>query len=260
MRPASPVGCSCAVTGPATWMEIYEDVADPAGFEREIADALVRHGVARLAGRRRPPRRNLRRGGLGRPTPCASSSSRSMPIRVMRWWSRPIATNSTRGKRFPRIGVTSHRIRDVLAGRDLMAGGTWMGVRRDGRWALVTNVRKGRRQQSGSAVARRTRAGDPERRRRAGGRAGRAPCQRGNLQRVQHAGRRSGTARRGCPIACRIRTILTQGVHGLSNARLDTPWPKLTRTKAALSSWAARGDDCPVSAVRGARRSDAGAR
>ena len=30
----------------------------------------------------------------------------------------------------------------VLAGRDLMAGGTWMGVRRDGRWALVTNVRK----------------------------------------------------------------------------------------------------------------------
>ena len=34
-----------------TWMEIYEDVADPAGFEREIADALVRHGVARfLAG------------------------------------------------------------------------------------------------------------------------------------------------------------------------------------------------------------------
>ena len=35
----------------ATWMEIYEDVADPASFEREIADALVRHGVARfLAG------------------------------------------------------------------------------------------------------------------------------------------------------------------------------------------------------------------
>ena len=32
----------------ATWMEIYEDVADPAGFEREIADALVRHDVARL--------------------------------------------------------------------------------------------------------------------------------------------------------------------------------------------------------------------
>ena len=32
----------------ATWMEIYEDVADPAYFEREIAEAPVRHGVARF--------------------------------------------------------------------------------------------------------------------------------------------------------------------------------------------------------------------
>ena len=32
----------------ATWMEIYEGVADPGGFEREIADALVRHDIARL--------------------------------------------------------------------------------------------------------------------------------------------------------------------------------------------------------------------
>ncbi len=32
----------------ATWMEIYEDVADPAGFEREIAAALRRHDVVRL--------------------------------------------------------------------------------------------------------------------------------------------------------------------------------------------------------------------
>ncbi len=36
---------------------------------------------------------------------------------------------------------------------------------------------------------------------------------------------------------------LAQGVHGLSNAQLDTPWPKLTRTKAAFLYWAARGDD-----------------
>ncbi len=33
----------------------------------------------------------------------------------------------------------------ILAGRDLEAGGTWLGVRRDGRWALVTNVREGGR-------------------------------------------------------------------------------------------------------------------
>src|SRR5258706_7087428 len=32
---------------------------------------------------------------------------------------------------------------NILAGRDLEAGGTWLGVRRDGRFALVTNVRQG---------------------------------------------------------------------------------------------------------------------
>ena len=36
--------------------------------------------------------------------------------------------------------------RDILAGRDLVAGGTWLGVRRDGRFALVTNVRDGKAQ------------------------------------------------------------------------------------------------------------------
>ena len=29
----------------------------------------------------------------------------------------------------------------VLAGRDLQAGGTWLGVHADGRFALVTNLR-----------------------------------------------------------------------------------------------------------------------
>ncbi|MCC7100741.1 MAG: NRDE family protein, partial [Rubrivivax sp.] len=32
----------------------------------------------------------------------------------------------------------------ILAGRDLEAGGTWMGVARSGRFAAVTNVRGGR--------------------------------------------------------------------------------------------------------------------
>src|SRR5207253_9142572 len=32
---------------------------------------------------------------------------------------------------------------DILAGRDLLAGGTWFGVRRSGRIALLTNYRDG---------------------------------------------------------------------------------------------------------------------
>ena len=30
---------------------------------------------------------------------------------------------------------------NLLAGRDLKAGGTWMGITRTGRWAVITNVR-----------------------------------------------------------------------------------------------------------------------
>jgi uncharacterized protein with NRDE domain len=38
-------------------------------------------------------------------------------------------------------------------------------------------------------------------------------------------------------------TLLRKGVHGVSNARLDTPWPKLDRAKAGVERWAACGDD-----------------
>jgi uncharacterized protein with NRDE domain len=36
---------------------------------------------------------------------------------------------------------------------------------------------------------------------------------------------------------------LPRGVSGLSNAGLDTPWPKLLRTKAGVAAWAATGSD-----------------
>ena len=130
----------------------------------------------------------------------------------------------------------------VLAGRDLAGGGTWMGVRRDGRWALVTNVRDGHRN-------------DPE-----------APSRGGLVPYVLNAPFIPATALDGLgPLAAACNGFnlvaghagsaiwisnrasapqtLTQGMHGLSNARLDTRWPKLTRTKDAVAAWATRGDD-----------------
>lgn len=35
---------------PTTWMEVYEAVPDPAGFERSLDAAVARFGLARLLG------------------------------------------------------------------------------------------------------------------------------------------------------------------------------------------------------------------
>ncbi len=128
----------------------------------------------------------------------------------------------------------------ILAGRDLEAGGTWLGVRRDGRWALLTNVREGGR----NDPAARSRGdlvpavlnGRPDPARAL---ADLVPAR----QRYNGFNLLAGTgavahwmSNRGhgpAPIA--------PGVHGLSNAFLDTPWPKLARTTDAVRAWVARG-------------------
>ena len=128
----------------------------------------------------------------------------------------------------------------VLAGRDLAAGGTWLGVRGDGRWALVTNVREGR-------------GGDTT-----------APSRGELVPDVLNASPASALAALGKRAAAyngfnllagdaesatwmsnraNGKLSLSQGIHGLSNARLDTPWPKVMRTRDAMGAWAARGDD-----------------
>ena len=123
-----------------------------------------------------------------------------------------------------------------LAGRDLKAGGTWFGVTRAARWAFVTNVREPSRH-------------DPD-----------APS-RGALVPAVLANALAPTASLGRIVddakACngfnlvagigseaawgsnRVPTTatLTQGIYGLSNAALDTPWPKVSRTKAAIAAW-----------------------
>jgi uncharacterized protein with NRDE domain len=123
----------------------------------------------------------------------------------------------------------------VLAGRDLKAGGTWLGIDRQGRLAAVTNYRQGERESP-------------------------APRSRGRLvsefltadlgaleyiERVQGeadlyngfnliAGDPGGffyySNREG-----RVRS-LAPGVYGLSNHLLDTPWPKVAATKSAFGA------------------------
>ncbi|ROR34601.1 NRDE family protein [Inmirania thermothiophila] len=120
----------------------------------------------------------------------------------------------------------------VLAGRDLAAGGTWLGVRRDGRWAAVTNVREGRRgrhpRSRGELVARYLLGDAPPRAFLAEALAGGAAYGGFNLL-VATPDEVLYGSNRGHGIHA-----LAPGVHGLSNGRLDAPWPKVRRGREGL--------------------------
>lgn len=123
---------------------------------------------------------------------------------------------------------------NVLGGRDLGAGGTWLAVSRQGRLATVTNHRDGRPRPAprsrghlvsafvdGSAAA-------------ADHLAAIAPAHQEyggfNLLLWDGTELRYGS-NRGAGDA-----RVTPGVHGLSNDLLDTPWPKVVKGKQRLAN------------------------
>jgi uncharacterized protein with NRDE domain len=127
-----------------------------------------------------------------------------------------------------------------LAGRDREAGGTWLGVRRDGRYALVTNVREGGRRDALAASRGEIVTGALD-----------APALDAYVARLAAHGRRyngynliAGDAKGAMWQSNRHDGVhaLPQGISTLSNAMLGTPWPKVERLSAAMSGWAARGD------------------
>jgi uncharacterized protein with NRDE domain len=133
---------------------------------------------------------------------------------------------------------------DLLAGRDLKAGGTWMGVTRAGRFAAVTNFRDPSDRRSTA----RSRGGlvtdfllgaesAPAFLAAVGARAHEYNGFNlivGDAQSLWYFGSREGGAR---PIA--------PGVHGLSNHVLDEPWPKVTRGRQVMEEALAQPDPRP---------------
>lgn len=127
----------------------------------------------------------------------------------------------------------------VLGGRDLEAGGSWLGVTRSGRFAVVTNVRESdpptllRARSRGELVADFLRGTDsPERYVASLGMASFAGynliC--GDRDSLWYASNRA------------VERPLAPGVYALSNATLDAPWPKVERLRARFAAARAAGD------------------
>jgi uncharacterized protein with NRDE domain len=135
----------------------------------------------------------------------------------------------------------------ILAGRDLAAGGTWLGVRRDARWALLTNVRGSGKfdpdaPSRGSLVP--TILNDPRpATKQLSALATSATAAHGRAYNGFNL--LAGDANSAVWMSNRAPTLqtLAGGIHGLSNALLDTPWPKLLRAKDALAAWATYGGE-----------------
>lgn len=123
---------------------------------------------------------------------------------------------------------------DLLAGRDLRSGGTWLGILKTGRLAAVTNYRDPMNTRS-SAPSRGMLVRDYL--------EGSMPAETylDELSRIAHsynafnlvAGSVDGLfwySNRG-----RAIRPISKGVHGLSNHVLDTPWPKVKKGKERLN-------------------------
>ncbi|HET9679253.1 MAG TPA: NRDE family protein [Gammaproteobacteria bacterium] len=139
----------------------------------------------------------------------------------------------------------------VLGGRDLAAGGTWLGLTDQGRFAVVTNYREPGAAPPAEALSRGTLATDfligtstPHtylNTLRAGGGARFAGFNllfgelAGDKPALFYYSNRSG--------ATDLTGELSAGIYGLSNHLLDTPWPKVQHLKAAMQLNSAEPSD-----------------
>jgi uncharacterized protein with NRDE domain len=123
---------------------------------------------------------------------------------------------------------------DILAGRDLQSGGTWLGVSDTGRFALVTNLRgygnPDPARVSRGALVTHLLTGDGRYAEPAN-----APLQDFNPFNLILADREHAHFLSNRPDD--IRTTLAHGIYGLSNGTLDEPWPKTLQLKGALLDW-----------------------
>lgn len=156
----------------------------------------------------------------------------------------PLVVAANRDEWRERPALPAHWWNDhpaLLAGRDLQAGGTWMGVTRGGRFAAVTNFRdpseKNPTALSRGELVAQFLLGNEAPAAYLADLAGRAARYNGfNLlvgdgHELLYFGSREGGVR-----------AVEPGVHALSNHLLDEPWPKVTKAREAMRAGVADGD------------------
>lgn len=148
--------------------------------------------------------------------------------------SFPLILVANRDVYYDRLTAPAHWWKDaphVYAGRDLVRGGTWLGVNKAGRFAAVTNFRepdalKGEKSR-GDLVANFLRSSEPS-----VDNLAKVHCESGSYSgfnllvgenrdsayQISYYSNREGRVRR-----------LKPGIYGLSNHLLDSPWPKVRR-------------------------------
>lgn len=153
----------------------------------------------------------------------------------------PLAIAANRDEFTARKSQALHQWQDskIIAGRDVLAGGTWMGFHPNGRFAMLTNIRhpdyfKPNIHSRGALIVQLlTHDADLE--------DGLAKLQTdyqrysgfnllvGDADSLFHFNSATGQMRH-----------LPAGVYGVSNADLDDPWPKVTLAKTQMDDWLAR--------------------
>lgn len=132
----------------------------------------------------------------------------------------------------------------ILAGRDLKAGGTWLGMTRQGRFSALTNYRDPddndpNRASRGQLVVRALQDPEPPEQllqtlAAEGNRFNGFNLLFGDVNGLYSVSNRAADAR-----------ALTPGLYGLSNHLLETPWPKVLRGKQRLRDCLESGSPTP---------------
>lgn len=166
-----------------------------------------------------------------------------MCVLFVAWKTRedaPLIVAANRDEFHNRPAVSAGHWEDaphIIAGRDLQAGGTWIGVSQSGKWAAVTNLRKPEWMHHQTEKSRghlitsfllgeetpeeaATRIVDDQ------AAYGGFNLLLGDLDSLVYVTREEDAVR-----------VLPPGLYGLSNGSLDEPWPKVANGRRSFAAW-----------------------